>query len=813
MIRWNRTLRIYGPLILLGLLTVALTWPLARYLSTHVSDRQDPLLNTWIMAWEAHQLLRAPTHLYDANIFFPYTNTLAYSETLLSTTVLVLPIRWFGASALTMHNLAILLSFFTTALGAYVLALHLTHSRLASLVAAAAFAFAPYRYGHLSQVQLLATGWLPLSLLYLDRTLTNSRRIVHNAALFGLFFVLQALASFYSAFFAAGACLVYALLWWWLVARGRVPWRAVGTLAGITVVAALMLLTFARPYFAVQRQFDAGWTLADNETFSASLQAYLYAPPRTMIWGPLTEQFRYVYGPCCPPDTLFPGLTVLVLSLVALVRCRCRRRWLFAGLLLLGFVLSLGPSLKVYASQSTNLRLPYYWLYTFIPGINALRAPVRWALLVTLGGSILAAWAVSRRPYLAATAFVLVLIEFAAVPLRLVEAPQPPRVVEWLDEQPPTRILELPLAADVPTPAVPDDQPRRAWEVSRLLEYQYFSTWHWHTTPDGYSGFIPPRHGEFVRELQAFPSRRSIALLQGLNIQYVVVHEAEVEVERAKQIRQQVEQADALRTVACFTETEYAASCGYPVDRVIEVAPVKRKAFPSWKLVVTGEAQPGQPAPVWLTATTPEIASIPANVKVPLHVRWDGGASYRNDVEVTLPLVIEEAAAVAVPAPAPAEAGTYSVSVDGPTLPGTPTTFSADIVVRDGSEETLPPALRAVTLVDARIDELEPGTSARAILTWRALDLLERYYSISVRVTTADGTVVAQQDGPPGGEIPTPEWVPGNSYQAIWTMEVPPDARPPLHLKVLWYEPDTGRRVYIWQAQEWRSVVQLEHGR
>ena len=56
------------------------------------------------------------------------------------------------------------------------------------------------------------------------------------------------------------------------------------------------------------------------------------------------------------------------------------------------------------------------------------------------------------------------------------------------------------------------------------LDYQYLSTYHWHTTPDGYSGFIPPKHGQIVYEMERFPSERSVSLLQALGVSHVMVH-------------------------------------------------------------------------------------------------------------------------------------------------------------------------------------------------------------------------------------------------------------------------------------------------
>ena len=67
-------------LLLFVVLSLVLTYPLPFHLADAVEDRQDALLNVWITAWDGHQLLSDPLHLFDANIFHPYPRTLAYSE-------------------------------------------------------------------------------------------------------------------------------------------------------------------------------------------------------------------------------------------------------------------------------------------------------------------------------------------------------------------------------------------------------------------------------------------------------------------------------------------------------------------------------------------------------------------------------------------------------------------------------------------------------------------------------------------------------------------------------------------------------------
>ena len=793
----------------LALATLVLTWPTARVLASHVVDRQDPLLNTWIMAWEAHQLLQAPLRLFDANIFFPYRNTLAFSEILLSITVLILPLRWAGLSALSAYNLAFLLAFFSTALGGYLLATALTGRRAAGFLAAVAFAFHPYRYGHLSQIQLLATGWLPLTLLYLDRCLEGRRPLARQAALLSLFFVLQALASFYAAFFAATACLVYAV-GWHLVRRTWPSRQATKWVALAAAGAVAVLSPFAWPYVVVNRTLGAAWTLQDNEQFSASLQAYLYAPPKTLVWGPLTQRFAYIYGPCCPPDYLFPGVTLLVLSGVALWRARDRRRWVYAALVLVGFLLSLGPTLHVRAGVSTGIPLPYRWLFLYVPGFQAMRAPVRWALLVTLGLSVLAAWGAARRKWTTWGATLLVLVEFAAVPIRLVEAPRPPEVVLWLAQQPPTRIVELPLVADRPHEPVPADQPRRAWEVSRLLESQYFSTWYWHVTPDGYSGYIPPRHGDWAREMRTFPSARSLATLDTLGVQYVIVYEADFDAAQRQALRERLRTTPRLRLVACFPRDE-AGQCASPATRVYALQPAPRQPEPTWRLWATGPLPAGGVARLWLEIRAPGIMAFPTDTRLEVTLRWEGPERQAGRLVVAPPVVVEEVGVVPLEVQVPRTPGEYEVV--------------AELRARNGRlpDPDVPPALRArATVVEAAQAPPVPvpvtlagvnaergaETAWRVRLTWRALAPLSRHYSVSVRLVSEDGAVLAQQDGPPGGEMPTVAWQPGTPYGAEWTLSVPAEARP-VALHLLWYDPATVQPNLVWYQGAWHQALRL----
>ncbi len=197
------------------LLASGLTWPLSLHLADAAEDHSDALLNVWINAWEQRQLLSDPLRLFDANIFYPYTRTLAYSEIILPNALLGLPVRLATGNPLLSYNLVLLATFVLSGFAAYLLLRRRTGSHWAGLAAGVVFAFNAYKLSNLAQVQLLSLQWLPLALLYLDAALREAggpRRQRRNAALLALFCVLQALSSFYYAILSGLALALYLLV-------------------------------------------------------------------------------------------------------------------------------------------------------------------------------------------------------------------------------------------------------------------------------------------------------------------------------------------------------------------------------------------------------------------------------------------------------------------------------------------------------------------------------------------------------------------------------------------------------------------------
>src|SRR5581483_3658837 len=324
-----------------------------------------------------------PLDLFQSNIFYPYPNTLAFSELLLPVGLLALPLTLATDNPIFSYNLALLAMLWLDAFAMYLFVFELARRAEAGWVAGALYAFNAFNLGNLAQLQLVTLGWLPLALLFLHRLLTSTDRKLFDALLLAFFFVLEALSSFYYALLSGLAVAVY-LGWWLWTVRGDVPRalrRSVGYLLLSGVLIAVAVTPFVLPYFDVQRELGFQRRVQESEPFSASLRQFVQVSPQNVIYGRWLAPNPVLRVGGYPLDNLFPGIVAIALALGGLVLSRSRGRGLFLALLLIAFLLALGPRLYLTPREPLDVVLPYRWLYDNFPLLRALRAPIRFDAL------------------------------------------------------------------------------------------------------------------------------------------------------------------------------------------------------------------------------------------------------------------------------------------------------------------------------------------------------------------------------------------------------------------------------------------------
>lgn len=303
--------RSFSPVVLAAaavyfLLTVALTWPLLIHPERLVpNDLGDPLLNTWILWWDAH-VLPLTRAWWNGVQFYPVEGTLAFSEHLLGLTVFTTPLILLSGSALLAYNVAFFLSFLLSAFAAYYLAFTISRRHDCAFLAGLAFAFAPYRMAQFAHVQVLSAYWMPVALAALHRYFADLR--TRWLVVFGVSWLMQALTCGYYLFYLS----VLIGLWLPWFVPGRSSWRALLRLGIAWVISAAALAPVMYGYWKYQRAYGFKREIDEIVSFSADVASVLKAPGNLYVWGWLNV-VRH------PEADIFPGLTVVVLIVTGLV--------------------------------------------------------------------------------------------------------------------------------------------------------------------------------------------------------------------------------------------------------------------------------------------------------------------------------------------------------------------------------------------------------------------------------------------------------------------------------------------------------------
>lgn len=490
-----------------GVLAVLHTWPLASNPARlSRNENGDALLNEWIIAWVAHQLPRRPLQLFDANIFHPAPDALAFSEPLIAPALLAAPALWLGASPVLAHNLLLLAGLALTGLATYAVVFAWTRDRLAALVAGSLFAFNAHTLTRLAHLQAMHAYGLPLALLFADRLIMAPSR---SAAL-GLAASLALLA------YTSGYLAVFGVVMIGVAVVARVAdWRrhalpAAAALAGAAVATAVLVLPVYLPYRRAAQEQGMIRTLDIVRDYSATVGGYL-AAPGTFHHAAWSGRF---FGQ--PGDPFFPGVVALLLAGTAVwaaVRRRTHRSRvvMLAAVGLAGFVLSLGVQTPVYG-----------WLFAVFPPMHGMRAAARFGALFLLAVALLAglglaalrqrAGAGGRGP-LAAAVLALGLVNL--------EALQAPFEYRWFEGIP--RVYDL--LAREPGPVVLAETPfYPAAAAFENAEYVLNSTAHWRPLMNGYSGYVPASYRAVAMTFWYFPEERAIAAMRAAGVTHVTVH-------------------------------------------------------------------------------------------------------------------------------------------------------------------------------------------------------------------------------------------------------------------------------------------------
>lgn len=567
------------------LLTVVMTYPTAWNLGSALNDPGDPLLNTWILAWNAHKAAAMEWgSLFDTNIFYPNERTLAYSELLISQSIVAFPVLKITGNPIFAYNFVLLFCFFTNAWGMYLLARRLSGSAAGGIMAGIVYAFSPFMFSHLPHLQVFGAAGIPFTFLWLHKY-ASSRRM-RDLLVAGVFFALQALANSYYALYIALFVGLFLLV---LAARDRrfLEPGFWGQMAGFAVLAAVTIGPFFLQYILMRREQGFERSLG----FQAEAASFISAPSLNRLYGGITDRFSK------PEADLFPGLLPVVLALTAWLLYRFRtppraasredrlsrvlsRLLGVTGILMAVILVTGGYACRVGGVQISCTRVrtlsvmalvllairfvrsgsfrarvlsrlpgedeairfyglvlllallfsfgstgPYFLLQRFVPGFDGLRVASRFHIFTLLGLGVLTAFGMKRLlSWLPRPGRIACCLLLPALLLaEYFSLPLPSAPIRTGNDIPPLYRWLAGEPGDFALVELPIPPPGPRAYVSEVMR-TYYSCYHWKKLVNGYSGYAPPLYTEINRRWRKEPLADFVRDMKALGVRYVVLH-------------------------------------------------------------------------------------------------------------------------------------------------------------------------------------------------------------------------------------------------------------------------------------------------
>ena len=376
-------------------------------LNSQLADFGDSILNAWILAWDTHALLNSEVSIWDAPIFFPVRNALAFSENLFGNLWVSLPIQLLTNNHILAANSLALVSFVLSSYFVFLLVTELTGNRWSGLSAGLIFSFNPYRWVHLVHLQLMPFFWAPLAILFTNRFVYKKN--IHDFWIALFFTWLQYYASVY-----LGTMLLTLLITLFLVhlsieLKGyeRIDYfrdkKIIISFFLGALLSALILLPLSTPYLKVALKWIFFRTIKENANFSADLFSFLLPSYVHSNYGWLKSSiFKHVTTDKGESAIFFGFLPYFLAALsIFFVKKKYHYFSAYQKKLILRYtilsiamaLITLGPFISI-PLLNKNIPMPFLIVFKLIPGGSAMRVPARFAFPFLLTLSVLCGFGV-----------------------------------------------------------------------------------------------------------------------------------------------------------------------------------------------------------------------------------------------------------------------------------------------------------------------------------------------------------------------------------------------------------------------------------
>lgn len=502
-------------------------FPYPLHLFDGLLDVGDTYFNIWTLTWNTHALTSDPVNLFNTNILYPEQNTLAYSENQYATSLVFAPIYLITKNPIFSYNVVFLLTFVLSGFNTYLLVKYLTKNRAAAILSGLFFAFFPARYLQTFHIQILATQWMPLAILFAVKFVSEKR--IKYLSLFVLFLSLTVLSSFYLGFQIVTILIIFFGVYL-IYERKKIEAKKIFQLLFSIILVFIILAPFIWPYLQVQSEMD-GFSRSEQENilYSAELSTYLTVNSSNILYGKIINNLPHIA--LKTGRGFFPGVLILIFSIASLLRFRSVGgdnrevkeefiKIVFLFILIFSVIMTLGPVLK-WRGQPTGISLPYKLFFEYFPGFKSMRVPSRFVFTAMFSLAVLSGYGFrnffeairkAKESVLGEIIMFIVLgtillLESLSVPFEVKEArvlDNIPEVYKWLNTTPPDSTI---------------------WDFSNdRRRNNYYSTYNWRNLLNGESGFFSSNFLDLSRISEILSDKKSVDVLKATGVDYIVLH-------------------------------------------------------------------------------------------------------------------------------------------------------------------------------------------------------------------------------------------------------------------------------------------------
>jgi len=349
-------------------------------ITTNLIDWRDYAYVSWVINENINHLRTLDfQNLFNLNAFYPYTNTLFLSDTLITQSLIGIPFSFFTKNPILIFNLTFVTTFFLNYISVYILFNKLFKNSLLAFAGGLAIVFSPFFYTQMGHFQM--QNYWPFFLILYLLVKNTSKSYSINEILIGILLAVQFLASVYLTFFTLVAISFFLLI---KAFKGLGIKNSAIKLLVIILTFAIIDGVFIKGYMDARKNFAIKRDLGEYLTYSAKVSDYLFPRQNGIFYqNPIIKKWqsynKHQYG----ESASFPGFVLCGLAILGIVKLGKSKKdfslhfsaqptdIFFLTIMLIGFLFSLG--------------YPYIPFVKYVPFFDTIRGVARWSFLFYLG--------------------------------------------------------------------------------------------------------------------------------------------------------------------------------------------------------------------------------------------------------------------------------------------------------------------------------------------------------------------------------------------------------------------------------------------